>query len=59
VWGVGDSPSRKHYKVIRSLELIDSIYTPTPGDKVKAKAAILAHDAAATDILEILGLNDE
>ena len=59
VWGVRRGTSREYKQVIRSLELIDSIYTPTPGDKAKAKAAILAHDPKALDIVEILGLNDE
>ena len=45
--------------MIRSLELIDSIYTPTPADKAKAKATILAHDPKALDIVEILGLDDD
>jgi hypothetical protein len=45
--------------MIKPLELVGSIYTPTAADKAKAKAAILAHDPKALDIVEILGLDDE
>ena len=39
--------------------MLGSIYDATPEAKVKAKRVILAHDATATDIIEILGLEGE
>ena len=39
--------------------MLGSIYDATPEAKVKAKRVILAHDATATDIIEILGLERE
>ena len=44
--------------MIKSLELIDTIYTNTAAEKIAAKRAVLSHEPNATDILEILGLSD-
>ena len=45
--------------MIDSEIMLNSIYDATPQNRAKAKRVILAHDPAALDILEILGLNDE
>jgi len=44
--------------MIDSEIMLNSIYDATPLSKVKAKRVILAHDATAIDILEILGLDE-
>ena len=44
--------------MIKSLDLVDTIYSNTAAEKIAAKRAVLSHDANATDVLEILGLSD-
>ena len=43
--------------MIKSLDLVGTIYSNTAAEKIAAKRAVLSHDANATDILEILGLD--
>lgn len=44
---------------IRSLELVDSVYKPTPQERHAARKAILNHDPNALDVLKLLGLDND
>ena len=48
----------KGLQVIKSLDIVATAYESTPAEMEAAKRVILAHDPLATDIVEMLGLDE-